>query len=103
MVNEDQCIQMQHGISVTNFQQLRMNRLMPVLHERVHQAQAIVVATRLQCVGIMCLSCGKWRADSTVPAARAKMLSHHYQVTFHVIKPRNSRQQSPALESEPLK
>ena len=33
---------MQHGIFIANFDELPMNRVLPVGHERLHQVEAII-------------------------------------------------------------
>ena len=38
MIDQEQHIQMQHGIFVADFEKRRMNRLLPVMHQRAHQA-----------------------------------------------------------------
>ena len=42
MIDQDQDVQMQHRIFVADFKQLRMNRPLPVLHQSMHQVQALV-------------------------------------------------------------
>jgi hypothetical protein len=42
VVNENQHVQMQHGIFVADFEQLRMNRFVSILHKCMHQVQALV-------------------------------------------------------------
>src|SRR6266403_4021868 len=67
MIDEDQHVQMQHGMFVTNFEKRRMNRLLPVLHQRAHQAKRIVklIATPDACVGDSAVA--SWRAGQCRP------------------------------------
>ena len=36
MINENQRVEMQHGIFVADFQQFGVNRLVPILHQGMH-------------------------------------------------------------------
>src|SRR6266849_179883 len=98
MINQDQHVQMQHRMFVTDLKQLRMNRLLSVLHESMHQVQAIIEVA-VTAHGFRSLQCRP--GDCVV--ARGTMSSHHNEVTLHSIEPRNTWKQSPALEPEPLK
>ena len=95
MIDQDQHVQMQHGIFVADFEERRMNRLLPVIHQRSHQIQAVLVAMRLQRVGV-----SRFFYNRVTP--RGTMLAHHDQVSFHGFELRNARQMSPALKAELL-
>ena len=85
MIDEDQHIQMQHGIVVPDFEQLRMNGLLPVLHESMHQVQAIVelAVTAHGCRSLRC------RPDDCV-VARGTMSSHHDEIALCAVESRNT-------------
>ena len=98
MIDEDQHIQMQHGMFVPDFQQLRMNGLLPVLHESMHQVEAIVELA-VTAHGSRSLQCKP--GDCVV--ARGTTSSHHDEVPLDVLEPRNTWQQPPALKAKLLK
>ncbi len=95
MIDQDQDVQMQHRVSIADFKQLRMNRLLPVLHQSMHQVEALVelaVASR------------ESRSVQRRPGGpRWTMPSHHNEVPLCTIEPCNPRQQSPPVKAEPLK
>jgi hypothetical protein len=84
MIDEDQHVQMQHGMFVTNFEKRRMNRLLPVLHQRAHQAKRIVKLIA-ESRWLRCRLRGRVMPRGTMPP-------HHDEVTLDAIEPRNSRE-----------
>jgi hypothetical protein len=45
MINQNQNVQMEHGVFVADLHQLRMNWLVAVRHQLVHQIQAVAAAS----------------------------------------------------------
>jgi len=84
MIDEDQHVQMQHGMFVTDFEKRRMNRLLAVLHQRAHQAKRIVKL-------IADSRCLRWRFRGRV-MPRGTMPPHHDEVTLHTTEPCDSRE-----------
>ena len=79
-----------------------MNRLVPVLHERVHQVQGIVELA-WKAFGVVLRSRFLQVRGAGRALVRGTMPSHHDEVPLHTVESRNAWKQSPALEAEPLK
>src|SRR4029077_21037752 len=94
MINENQHVQMQHGIFVADFQQLRMNRLLPGFHQQIHQALAIAKLIT------------DWRQHQRFRerlGERWTMLAHHHEIALGAIELRDTREKTPAFKAEMLK